>query len=69
MPDIDETLRSIDRGDTAPGTMREARKEFQSPVTRPDDRPQAGQTMMERLKGSMTRFGPRQSDRDRKDTR
>lgn len=69
MPDnIDETLRELDRGDRQPGTMREGRKEFQAPVTRPDDRPQAGQTMMERLKG-MARFGARQSDRDRKETR
>ena len=67
MPDIDETLRQIDRGETAPGTMREGRKEFQSPVIRPDDRPQAGATFLERAKAS---FFPRKERSDqRKDAR
>lgn len=48
---IDRSLQAIDRGESAPSTMREARPEFgaRGNVTRPDDTPLAGRTIVDRL--------------------
>ncbi len=59
---IAESLERADRGDIG-GTLREARREFGAAgnIGRPDDRPQAGATILERMKA---RFMPRSADRD-----
>lgn len=59
---IDQSLRDIDTGAARPGTLREARPEFgaRGGVTRPDDNPMAGRTIVERL----TSFFGRKPRRD-----
>jgi len=58
---IDESLARADRGEVG-GTMRDVRREFGAAgnISRPDDRPLAGSTIIERMK---SRFMPRSQER------
>lgn len=60
---IDESLERADRPGGVGGTYREQRREFGASgnIARPDDRPQAGATILERMRA---RFMPRSQDRD-----